>query len=437
MKKTFSEYYRPSDDEFKKLWEESIFVLDANVLLHIYRYSEEARNSLFEAMEQIGDQLWEPHHAVSEFMGNRLSVINEKADEYKKPRKQVLKLKENIGRILNEIQHPLFDKNKLLEIVNKNLDDIDKEFEKIGKHYLDPAIEDSLLNKITRILDGKVGPEYETSKLNELKEVGKSRYEKNIPPGYKDKGKKKETPPDSNNKEKEKNEYGDFIIWQQIIDKAKAGKISVIFVTDDSKEDWWKKNKGKTIGPRPELRKEFKKEVGKDVYFYNTESFLEYAEEHFKVEVSEDTLEEVKEVRDSLNLAYKNELAFLLYNNITPLREFEALIGSNVTKSAMVDDLMKDAGLTSALSNDVLAAQLALQKAAESAKELFKDPYSEKIKEIEKTMKDFAQNLMGVDIEAVKRMSETVEDAQRRITGIPKPRKKKSPDKTVSDKNEK
>ena len=43
MKDIFKGYYRPSDDEFKKMWEEGIFVFDTNVLLNFYRYKKETK----------------------------------------------------------------------------------------------------------------------------------------------------------------------------------------------------------------------------------------------------------------------------------------------------------------------------------------------------------------------------------------------------------
>ena len=45
MRKTFPGYYRPTEAEFRRLWDKCIFVLDANVLLNLYRYSEETRKS--------------------------------------------------------------------------------------------------------------------------------------------------------------------------------------------------------------------------------------------------------------------------------------------------------------------------------------------------------------------------------------------------------
>jgi hypothetical protein len=43
MRDLFPGFYRPSEEEFHRVWQEGIFVLDTNVLLNLYRYPEEAQ----------------------------------------------------------------------------------------------------------------------------------------------------------------------------------------------------------------------------------------------------------------------------------------------------------------------------------------------------------------------------------------------------------
>jgi hypothetical protein len=67
LKKAFAGYYRPSDAEFRQLWEQCIFVLDANVLLNLYRYSDETRSKFLEILEVLSKRLWVPHQAALEY----------------------------------------------------------------------------------------------------------------------------------------------------------------------------------------------------------------------------------------------------------------------------------------------------------------------------------------------------------------------------------
>ena len=54
----------------------------------------------------------------------------------------------------------------------------------------------------------------------------------------------------------------------------------VIFVIDDDKSDWWRKEKGRTIGPNPQLLKEFISETGQRILFYNSRRFFTYVDEY-------------------------------------------------------------------------------------------------------------------------------------------------------------
>ena len=67
MRDQYFEYYKPSEEELKRYWKECIFVLDANVLLDLYRYSEESRNELLRILVAYKDRLWIPAQVALEF----------------------------------------------------------------------------------------------------------------------------------------------------------------------------------------------------------------------------------------------------------------------------------------------------------------------------------------------------------------------------------
>src|SRR4051794_4032848 len=67
MKEQFPGFYRPSKAEFDRLWKEGWFVLDANVLLNLYRYKAEARTDYLNVLAQIAARTWIPHQAALEF----------------------------------------------------------------------------------------------------------------------------------------------------------------------------------------------------------------------------------------------------------------------------------------------------------------------------------------------------------------------------------
>ena len=93
--------------------------------------------------------------------------------------------------------------------------------------------------------------------------------------------------------------YGDLIIWNQILAKASHEDInSVIFITDDAKEDWQHiidSNGKKTIGARSELRDEiYIKSNITSFEILQTTDFMESGQEFLELKLKEESITEVK-----------------------------------------------------------------------------------------------------------------------------------------------
>jgi PIN domain-containing protein len=84
MRDLFPGYYAPKD--FQELWDRATFVLDANVLLNLYRFPKPAADELLSVLDKIGDRLWVPYQAALEYQVNRLDVINEQRERFEKVR---------------------------------------------------------------------------------------------------------------------------------------------------------------------------------------------------------------------------------------------------------------------------------------------------------------------------------------------------------------
>jgi hypothetical protein len=121
---------------------------------------------------------------------------------------------------------------------------------------------------LSDLLEGKVGKPYSEEELENIYQKAEKRFNYKKPPGYKDA--KKPIP---------KN-YGDVVLWFQLIDYAREQQKPIIFVTDDNKEDWWLKYEGETLEPRPDLIQEILSEVGVEdfqFYMYHSDQFMVYA----------------------------------------------------------------------------------------------------------------------------------------------------------------
>jgi hypothetical protein len=136
-----------------------------------------------------------------------------------------------------------------------------------------------------------------------LYKEGEERYKVKRPPGYLDKDKglgKNERESHMYNGLVLSKKYGDLIVWKQILRYVKNENIKhVIFVTDDSDEDWWwiVDSKGsKTIGPRPELVQEIAEYGANLFYMYSSERFLRFASQYLDIRVAPESIESVANV---------------------------------------------------------------------------------------------------------------------------------------------
>ena len=305
MRSVFPAHFRPTADELSSLWKNSLFAVDANVLLNLYRYSTETRKELETALSSVQQQLFVPHQAAREFLKNRLSVTAAQADEYTKAVKTINDL---AGTLQNKKKHPFLPESELpafKDQVDKLVDLLDQQRDML----LVRMTKDEILDFIQKISDKRTGAAFTDEELADLAADAEKRYAAETPPGYKD-GKK-----DSSGDQYRK--YGDLIVWRQLIVKAKAEKKSLIFVTDDKKEDWWIEQSGRTIGPRTELREEFIAEVSKDFWMYTVDLFIEESAKVSKKPVSATVLEEIRTVREEVQAARVFDDSRYTYQAIT------------------------------------------------------------------------------------------------------------------------
>ncbi|WP_157851254.1 MULTISPECIES: PIN domain-containing protein [Streptomyces] len=269
--------------------------LDTNVLLELYRFTPEARDELLNVIEQLRDRIWIPHQVVSEYYSRRIDAVKER-----------LKLHEAIPNALDELKRKAAqelhvfakrcsltddDKEKLLTPIEAAFRNATEEVRRHSKAFdltLERVVsDDPILSRLARILDGRVGQAFDAEDVESLTKEADRRYAEKIPPGYKDAGKRE-------------NPHGDFFIWEQMLREVVAREASLLFVTNDAKEDWIAKEGGLTIGAHPELIAEFKKRRnGGDFLIIQLSSFLTFAKEELGAAISPSTLEQAKNLQDS------------------------------------------------------------------------------------------------------------------------------------------
>lgn len=286
MRRILAHFYPPTQTEFEDLWTNGAIVLDTNVLLNLYRYSDASRIQFAAVLQTLAERLWIPHQIAIEFHKNRIQVIDEQLLAFDSVIKKLSSARDSFDGEMGP-----FRKNESIDVANlisrhhsMSTELIEMVTAAKSAHILVPhnADEDTTAILVTALFEDRVGEPFEDDRLKKLYEVGVKRYQSKTPPGYKD----------SDKPEPEK--YGDLVLWMQILEYANDNQQDVLFITDDAKEDWWRRERGKTIGPRPELIREFKNHTGRQVHFYSPQQFLERARDKFDANISQSTYDEVE-----------------------------------------------------------------------------------------------------------------------------------------------
>lgn len=321
MKEKFYGYYKPTEEEFKTLWEDALFVVDTNVLLDMFRFSEEAVEVLLNTIEKLQDRLWLPYRVAFEYHRNLNDIIAEQVKNYE----DTIKTLSCFRSDLTGKNHPFLD-DEFNEEVTNFCEKFDKELDKKKQEIEELLFNNPRKERIANIFNGKVGEEYEIDE--EFRKDADERYKKKIPPGYKDKNKQGDE------------QYGDYLIWKDIMEKGKIEKKSIIFITRDVKEDWFLEKRGKTLGPRPELIQEFEKETQKKFYAYQTTHFLKFSNTYLNSGIKDTIITEVeritKEQKDrSITEAVRTEPVYNTENTTMTIHS----MGSTSSESSLGDSV--------------------------------------------------------------------------------------------------
>lgn len=292
MKNAFFEYYPINQEIIDNAWNNGVFCYDANVLLNLYRYTNDTRNKIFENIEYFIDKTVMPYQACYEYHKNRRIVVDRLQNSYD----EIIKIiDQNInsiesGELTKYRKHCALDIEK--DIIKPFKSTATKIISKINTikanhtQYLNAA---EVHEKITKLFDGKISKRFSDEDLKKIYSEGKNRYEKKIPPGFADYAGKKNAD--------ENSLYGDLIIWKHLIAISQEKKTDIIFITDDRKKDWWDIYHGETKGALPELYREFKELTSHYILIYSVEDYMKYARGHSEISVPKKVINEIEELR--------------------------------------------------------------------------------------------------------------------------------------------
>ncbi|TPL96938.1 hypothetical protein FJ960_25030 [Mesorhizobium sp. B2-3-11] len=319
MRKIFHGFYEPTKKELEKIWKTGLLVPDTNVLLHLFRFMPARRAEVLAAFKSFGDRLWLPHQAGAEFQADWRDADSTNRAAYQKLKDELLKKRNEVeGAIGAFSRFDPWPQGSSMDEIGKFFERLTVEVE-VAVRQLPDAL--SVFKDVTNIFDGKVGNQ--PADIEQRRKEALRRFEAKIPPGYKDKGRP-----------------GDYLIWAEMKDKAKAAQLPVIFVTDDNKEDWWARHDGKTFGPRPELRHEFFDTTGQFFHVYSPSRFLAFVSSENEELVSKETVKEMERVQETREAGGSHKQSTLfrhseMLNIVTVLAMRSAISEEEIIKIAM------------------------------------------------------------------------------------------------------
>ncbi len=302
MKGLFPGYSHLSYQDKQTAWSQAIFVFDTNVLLNLYRYRENARKEWLNMLVNLSERVWIPYQVALEFQRNRLSVIAEQNQSFVSVPNTIEKAKSALFSEINKLnlakRHAVIDPEPLISDLDRLINEFIGRLSPLEEQQQKLTEADPLQAQIEELFDNRVGkPPRDQKTIDALYREAEERFKLGIPPGFED---AKKDGAYNHDGITYKQKYGDYLVWQQLLDYAKENnKECIIFITDDGKVDWWQRINGKTIGPRPELTNEARHSAQiKTFLMYDPEGFLKYAQTVLEAPVSQETIEEVREVSD-------------------------------------------------------------------------------------------------------------------------------------------
>lgn len=303
MRDAFHGFYRPTDEDYDRLWKDGLVVFDTNALLNLYRLPPIGRDALLRTLEFFQSRIWIPYHVGLEFHRNRFKVVEEQnkltKDALAQTEQLIGDLKKAV-RDLNLDQHGFkFETDEALEKFDPPLAEIAEALKRVQASELNLNAADEVRDRLDVIIGDKIGPCPSTQEqLDELTQGVDERFERKTPPGWKDHATKK-SQTFIHDHLVYNNSHGDLILWRQLLAYCKVNNVkAVLFVTNENKEDWWWKEHGETIGPLQELVREIRREAGVDLFWmYKTDQFLKTAKRYTEnsVEISDKAVEEITE----------------------------------------------------------------------------------------------------------------------------------------------
>lgn len=315
LEKVFPEPDKLFEFEFKsfnQINEDSLFVFDTNVLFVPFLVSTKSFKDYKKICKKLReeDRLFLPARVAREFAKNRGDNIKHIYRKLRESRERLSKGGFDLDSMpiledddnYKEIKKIEKKVTELRETYRKKIDALSEDIKNwnwddpVSKFYMELWSSESIV-------------EVKKSHEDLLKDL-KFRQEHQLAPGYKDKSKIDEG-------------IGDVIIWQTLMELSKEKENNLVFVTNESKNDWFYNEKNTSLYPKFELFDEFRRFTnGKSLAIISFKQFL------ISQQATEDTIKEVQGLRA--------ESGFLKIENDVLLEELKKALKIASSKNGFV-----------------------------------------------------------------------------------------------------
>jgi hypothetical protein len=272
----FPGYRIPSEAELETALQSALVVVDANVLLNLYRYNDNTRDDLLGVLKRLEDRLWLPHQVMREFWRNRLGVL---ANQSASTNQALQALRKQQRASSDAIQQ--WAKATAIEAgyqgdLQEQVADFYRRLEEEINTHAPAALKvagsessDPVLRQLEELMHGKVGLKQAETEWQAAVKEGNERVARGVPPGFKDTEKAMSELPEG--------AAGDYLVWLQMTEEAAQRDLDALLVTGDEKEDWWWRYRSEFLGPHVELVAEFKARCGRQLYMMRPIDLLKRA----------------------------------------------------------------------------------------------------------------------------------------------------------------
>lgn len=301
----FEGYKTSTRSDHVSVLQEGLVVLDANVLLDLYRYGKQGRDDLIAALTAIGSRLWVPNQAMEEFWRNREGVLKDPGGTAQLIRTLASSEEALVKAITlwgkQRSHSPEAVDDLVLEVTN-SVARIRAEVQEVSQEETDvwarDTSRDEVLQALNKILDGKVGGPLSRDAYEAALTESKRRGDNQIPPGFLD---AKKPEPES---------AGDYLVWEQMLIETGRRQVDVLFITRDAKDDWVRREGGEIRGPRMELTKECLLRTGRRLFLRTPAQLLDLATDSLNVSVHNESVENANRLSHELSERELNGYGF-------------------------------------------------------------------------------------------------------------------------------